>query len=131
MAGIALLSTLMSLTISARLQSRFTTRGIGDALRHNGTDFDQYLEGKPNIGQNLFHYGNPLEWRSWMALEIESLVLLFWIQGGGSNHVFAIRLGPSDSVVELKEAIRKKNSKVSAPAILNLGRWVHCFGIRR
>ena len=68
---------------------------------------------------------------TWMALEIESQVLLFWIQGGGSNHVFAIRLGPSDSVVELKEAIRKKNSKVSAPAILNLGRWVHCFGIRR
>ena len=39
----------------------------------------------------------------------DKIRLLCWIQGDGPNHVFAIRVGLSDSIIELKEAIREKN----------------------
>jgi len=34
--------------------------------------------------------------------------LLCWVQGDDPRHYFAIRVGPRDSILELKEAIREK-----------------------
>ena len=44
-----------------------------------------------------------------MADMSDKIRLLCWIQGDGPNHIFAIRVSLSDSVIELKKAIHEKN----------------------
>ena len=39
----------------------------------------------------------------------DKIKLLCWILGDGPDHIFAIRVGLSNSVIELKEAILEKN----------------------
>jgi hypothetical protein len=58
-----------------------------------------------------------------MADMTGKLRLLCWIQGDGPNDVFAIRLGPSDSVIELKEAIREKNVEFQGFSARYLDPW--------
>lgn len=43
-----------------------------------------------------------------MADMSDKIKLLCWVQGDEPNHIFAIRVSLSDSVIELKEAIHKK-----------------------
>ena len=69
-----------------------------------------------------------------MANTSDKIKLLCWILGDGPDHIFAIRVGLSNSVIELKEAILEKIRHSKMPSTLtiwNLGKWVNCVGIRR
>ena len=47
-----------------------------------------------------------------MADMSDKIRLLCWIQGDGPNHIFAIRVSLSDSVIELKKAIHEKECRI-------------------